>query len=65
MNKMVQQESALISDSLSGFFGRTLAAIPEGIRERDKYFMLDAIGVAFAASSFGFSKQTSEQEIET
>ncbi|MBI4190399.1 MAG: MmgE/PrpD family protein [Betaproteobacteria bacterium] len=59
MNKPVRQEDTMIADSLSRFVGgSTLDSIPEEIRERAKYLMLDAIGVAYAASTYDYSLKT-------
>jgi 2-methylcitrate dehydratase PrpD len=45
-----------ISDHLATFaLGLTFDAIPEKIRERSKYLMLDALGIAYASQGFSFA----------
>ena len=48
-----------ISDQLAGFaLDLSFDAIPEHIRERAKYLMLDAIGIAYASHGFPFAGAT-------
>jgi 2-methylcitrate dehydratase PrpD len=50
-----------ISEQLSAFaLDLTFDAIPEKIRERSKYLMLDAVGIAYASQGFSFADATME-----
>lgn len=49
----------MISKSLAAFAdGLTYDAIPETVRRRAKYLMLDATGIALAASTYDFAQKT-------
>ncbi len=49
----------MIAEELSEFVSTTdYDALPEVVRERAKYLMLDAIGIAFASSTYRFAKTT-------
>src|SRR3989304_1576452 len=49
----------MIADSLSRFaHGNTLDSIPPEVRERAKYLILDAVGIAYASSTYEFARTT-------
>lgn len=59
MNKRFSVREKTIADNLSEFVSAsTPDAIPREIQERAKYLILDAIGVAYAASTYEFSAKT-------
>jgi 2-methylcitrate dehydratase PrpD len=59
--KIHSDQDNSISDRLSAFgLGLSFEAIPEKVRERAKYLMLDAIGIAYASHSFVFGRATME-----
>jgi len=58
MNQPIHQD-AMIADSLSRFaHGNTLDSIPPEVRERAKYLILDAVGIAYASSTYEFARTT-------
>ena len=58
MNQPIRQD-AMIADSLSRFVrGSTYDSIPREVRERAKCLILDAVGIAYASSTYESARTT-------